>query len=32
MYGFEMRCLVAGLNIGNVFGTDGEMFELARGL
>src|SRR5215213_790336 len=32
MYGCEKRCLVAELNIGNVFGTDGEMFERARGL
>src|SRR5829696_1076452 len=32
MYGCEMRCLVAELNIGNVFGTDGGMFERARGL
>ena len=23
MYGCEMRCLVAELNIGNVFGSDG---------
>ena len=32
MYGCEMRCLVVELNISCVFGTDGEMFERARGL